>query len=71
MARTGRKPEFLQERIKADMKIKTHIKAGLAGGDCPDIGGCGLNHNQTMACALKIKSGVRAGENNGDLRVGH
>jgi hypothetical protein len=65
-------PNFFKERIKADMKIKTRIKAGLStGGDCPTIGGCGLNHNQTVAFGLKVKSGVKAGESNGDLHIGH
>ena len=50
------------------MKIKTRIKAGLTG-NCP-LSGCGVNHNQTVARGLKVKSGVKAGETNGDLRVG-
>ena len=41
------------------MKIKTRIKAGITG-DCSDAG-CGLNHNQTAACALKVKTNVKAG----------
>ena len=50
------------------MKIKTRIKAGR-NGDCSDSD-CGLNHNQTISRALKIKSGIKAGETNGDIRVG-
>ena len=47
------------------MKIKTRIKAGLTG-DCSPTG-CGLNHNQTMACALKTKTNVTAGSRNNHL----
>ena len=43
------------------MKIKTNVKAGSAGNDCPSAGGCGLNHNQTVAKGLKVKTGIKAG----------
>jgi hypothetical protein len=42
---------FQKERKKS-MKIRTHAKAG----------GMTMQHNQTLACGLKIKSGVTAGE---------
>ena len=41
------------------MKIKTNVKAGAAP-DCP-LTACGLNHNQTMAKGLKVKTNVKAG----------
>jgi hypothetical protein len=41
------------------MKIKSHVKAGI-NGDCP-TNVCGLNHNQTVARALKVKTNVKAG----------
>jgi len=49
------------------VKIKTNVRAG---GDCT-ASDCGSNHNQTMAHGLKVKTGIKAGETNGDLRVGH
>ena len=39
------------------MKVKTNVKAG---GNCPRSG-CGLNHNQTVVRAMKVKSGIKAG----------
>jgi hypothetical protein len=41
------------------MKIKTHVKAGIKG-DCP-VNVCGVNHNQTMARALQVKTHGQAG----------
>ena len=43
------------------MKIKTNFKAG----DWPN------QHNETVARGLKVKSRVKAGESNGDIRVGN
>jgi phage gp45-like len=48
------------------MKIKTNVKAGM---DCQPLQ-CGGNHNQTIARALKVKSGVKAGAVNGDIIIG-
>jgi len=42
------------------MKIKTNVKAGATTGECP-TNGCGLNHNQTLARGLKVKTGIKAG----------
>jgi hypothetical protein len=42
------------------MRIKTSVKAG----------GINMQHNQTMARALRIKSGIRAGASIGDIHVG-
>jgi hypothetical protein len=42
------------------MKIKTNVKAGVDGPGCPEWG-CGMNHNQTMARGLKVKTNVKAG----------
>jgi len=41
------------------MKVKTNVKAGR-NDDCP-LTGCGVNHNQTMAKGLKVKTGIKAG----------
>jgi len=41
------------------MKVKTNVKAGI-NGDCP-TNGCGLNHNQMAAYALKVKTNAKAG----------
>jgi hypothetical protein len=45
------------------MKVKSGVKAGARGGDddCPPYV-CGLNHNQTVAHGLKVKTGVKVGE---------
>jgi len=44
------------------MKVKTNVKAGCedSNGGYQTSGKC-HNHNQTMAQALKVKSGVKAG----------
>src|SRR5215470_16759537 len=41
------------------MKIKTNVRAGKNGGCPPDM--CGLNHNQTVARGLKVRTNVKAG----------
>src|SRR5262249_10035660 len=41
-----------QKKGKKSMKIKTNVKAG----------GINMQHNQTVVRALKVKSGVKAGE---------
>jgi len=38
------------------MKVKTNVKAG---GYCLNQRHC--NHNQTVTCGVKVKSGVKAG----------
>jgi len=50
------------------MKVKTNVKAGRKD-DCP-ITGCGVNHNQTVAKGLKVKTGIKAGGSTGDIYVG-
>jgi hypothetical protein len=45
------RPNFFTERIKADMKIKTYLRAG----EYP------LQHNQTVAHALRVKTGIKSG----------
>jgi hypothetical protein len=42
------------------MKIKTNVKAGV-GSDGAGAGSS-MQHNQTMAHGLKVKSGVKAGD---------
>jgi hypothetical protein len=42
------------------MRIKTNVKAGVGDPSCPEWG-CGMNHNQTVARGLKVKTGVKAG----------
>jgi len=49
------------------MKIKTNVKAGAGGCTTSD---CGGNHNQTVGKGLKVKTDVKAGATNGDVRVG-
>jgi hypothetical protein len=39
------------------MKIKTNVKAGATGG----AGAGRINHNQTVARGLKVKTTVKAG----------
>ena len=52
------------------MKVKTNMKAGRHhDDDCP-ITGCGVNHNQTVAKGLKVKTGIKAGGSTGDIYVG-
>jgi hypothetical protein len=41
------------------MKIKTNVKAGVNSDGAGQ--GSGLQHNQTMARGLKVKSGVKVG----------
>jgi len=42
------------------MKVKTNVRADRNGG-CP-VSICGLNHNQTAARGLKVKTNVKAGD---------
>ena len=48
------------------MRIKSGVKAGM------DVDKIISNHNQTVARGLRIKSGVKAGEGDGDkITVNH
>ena len=53
-------PSMISKKGKTSMKIKTQLKAGKLAP----------NHNQKTARGLKVKSGVKAGENNGELHIG-
>ena len=51
------------------MKIKTNVKASR-GTVWPPPPPPPPNHNQTVAKGLKVKTDVKAGATNGDVRVG-
>src|SRR5215831_19125632 len=51
---------IFQRKETTAMQIKTNVKAGVDGPVCPEWG-CGMNHNQTVAHGLRVKSNMKAG----------